>query len=129
MEHLYEKVAYLRGLAEGMELNESSKEGKVLLQIIETLEDFTDAIVELDENQLELTDYVETLDEDLEDVEEELFEEELDSLEIQCPQCKEILYIDEDMLYDEEKLHCPECDEELEKENEEESEEEESEEN
>lgn len=121
MEHLYEKVAYLRGLAEGMELNESSKEGKVLLQIIETLEDFTDAIVELDENQLELTDYVETLDADLEDVEDELFEEEMDSLEIQCPKCKEILYIDDEMLDDEEELHCPECNEEVEEEDSEEN--------
>ncbi|NBG88787.1 CD1247 N-terminal domain-containing protein [Isachenkonia alkalipeptolytica] len=114
MEHLYEKVAYLRGLAEGMELKESSKEGKVLLQIIETLEEFTDAIVELDENQLELTDYVETLDEDLEDVEDELYEEELDSLEIQCPECKEVLFIDDEDLLDDENIQCPECNEEVE---------------
>ncbi len=114
MEHLYEKVAYLRGLAEGMELNESSKEGKVLLQIIETLEEFTDAIVELDENQLELTDYVETIDEDLEDVEDELFDEELDSLEVQCPKCQEILIIDDEDLFDDENIHCPECEEEVE---------------
>ncbi len=114
MEHLYEKVAYLRGLAEGMELNESSKEGKILLQIIETLEEFTDAIVELDENQLELTDYVETIDEDLEDVEDELFDEELDSMEIQCPKCQEILIIDDEDLFDDENIHCPECEEEVE---------------
>ena len=114
MEHLYEKVAYLRGLAEGMELNESSKEGKVLLQIIETLEEFTDAIVELDENQMELTDYVETIDEDLEDVEDELFDDEIDSLEVQCPKCKEILIIDDEDLLDDENIHCPECEEEVE---------------
>lgn len=114
MEHLYEKVAYLRGLAEGMELSESSKEGKVLLQIIETLEEFTDAIVELDENQMELTDYVETIDEDLEDVEDELFDEELESMEVQCPKCQEILIIDDEDLLDDENIHCPECEEELE---------------
>ncbi len=114
MEHLYEKVAYLRGLAEGMELSEGSKEGKILVQIIETLEEFTDAIVELDENQLELTDYVETLDEDLEDVEDELFEDALDPLEVQCPQCKEMILIDDEDLFDEENLRCPECDEDVE---------------
>ncbi len=116
MEHLYEKVAYLRGLAEGMELSESSKEGKVLLQIIETLEDFTDAIVELDENQMELTDYVETIDEDLEDVEDELFDEEMDSIEVQCPECKEIIVIDDEDLFEDENIHCPECNEEVESE-------------
>lgn len=114
MEHLYEKVAYLRGLAEGMELKESSKEGKVLMQLIETLEEFTDAIVELDENQLELTDYVETLDEDLEDVEDELYEEDLDSLEIQCPQCKEVFLVEDEDLFEDDNLHCPECNEEVE---------------
>ena len=34
-----EKVAYLKGLAEGMELNTDKKEGKLLAAIIDVLED------------------------------------------------------------------------------------------
>ncbi len=113
MEHLYEKVAYLKGLADGLDINNESKEGKILMQIIETLEDFTDAIVELDENQLDLADYVETIDEDLEDVEDELFEDELDYVEVECPTCKEIICVDDELLYDNEEIHCPECNEEV----------------
>ena len=49
MEFLYEKVAYLKGLADGLDIDETTKEGRLLISIIDILEDFADAIVELDE--------------------------------------------------------------------------------
>ena len=63
MQHLYEKVSYLRGLCDGMELSKESKEGKVLAAVIETLDEFADAIVELYEEQQELSEYVDSIDE------------------------------------------------------------------
>lgn len=73
MDYLYERIAYLRGLAEGMNLEEESKEGKVLAHIIDVLEDFADMIDELYENQHEIEEYMDTMDEDLADVEEDLY--------------------------------------------------------
>lgn len=112
MNHLFEKVAYLKGLAEGLNIEESSKEGKILLNIIDTLDDFAEAIVMLDEDQEDLTEYIEALDEDLSEVEDEMFEEDddIDFMEIDCPNCDEHIYVDEYLFYDEDpELVCPRC--------------------
>lgn len=126
MSYLYERVAYLRGLAEGMEVGDESKEGKLLLNIIDILEDFADAIDELNEEVTDLDEYVETLDEDLADVEDELFgeldddddeedDEDIDFIEVECPNCSEVIYLDEDLVYDEEESEviCPSCHEKI----------------
>lgn len=73
MEHLYAKVSYLKGLAEGMEIEAGSKEGKMILHIIDALEEFADAISELNDDQSDLEEYVDYMDEDLADVEERIF--------------------------------------------------------
>ncbi|MBV1756998.1 MAG: hypothetical protein Q8S24_09725 [Eubacteriales bacterium] len=75
MDYLYEKVAYLNGLIDGMELDESTKEGKALIVIAEILEDIVEALEEIDEDQAEMEEYVELMDEDLSNVEDELFGE------------------------------------------------------
>ncbi len=113
MQHLYEKVSYLRGLCDGMELSKESKEGKALAAIVETLEEFAGAIVELYEEQKDLSEYVEFIDEDLADIEDELYEDEdLEFVKLQCPSCGEEVEVDEDLLYDEtQDILCPACDE------------------
>lgn len=73
MNYLTEKVAYLKGLAEGLGVEESSKEGKLLLHIVDTLEEFADVIHESIENQMELEEYVNFMDEDLADLEEDIY--------------------------------------------------------
>ena len=122
MEYLYEKVAYLRGLAEGMNVDESTSQGKLMTKIIDTLNDFADAINELNDSHVELDEYVEALDEDLTTVEDDLYgeededdydEEEDDEedgyIELECPHCKETVYIDENLIYSEEAVSCPNC--------------------
>lgn len=121
MNYLYERVSYLRGLADGMEISDESKEGKFLLNIVDVLEDFADAVSELSEEMNDLDDYVETIDEDLSEVEDELFgeiddEEDVDFVEIECPTCGEIIYLDEDFMddsEDESELICPSCHEKI----------------
>ena len=74
MEHLYAKVSYLKGLAEGMEIEAGSKEGKMILHIIDALEEFADAISELNDEQSDLEEYVDfeyDNDDDDDDDEEE----------------------------------------------------------
>ncbi len=88
MEYLMQKVSYLRGLADGLGVDESSKEGKLLLQIVNVLEEFADVLDETIENQGDLEEYVNFIDEDLADVEDEIYGTDED-------------YEDEDYDYDE----------------------------
>jgi len=116
MEYLYEKVAYLKGLADGLELDNSTKEGKILVKIVETLEDFADAISDLDEEVEEIMEFVDIIDEDLADLEEVVFEEEFydDFDEFECPNCGTVLFVDEDDFDENGNLEvvCPDCGEE-----------------
>ena len=68
-----EKVAYLKGLAEGLGLDTGTKEGKLLTVIIDTLEDIALEIEELNENAVDLGDELDAISSDLSNVEEVLF--------------------------------------------------------
>jgi len=78
MEYLLQKVSYLRGLADGLGVDESSKEGKLLLHMIEVMEEFADVLEETIDNQIELEEYVNFIDEDLADVEDEVYDSDDD---------------------------------------------------
>lgn len=74
---LTEKAAYIKGLAAGLELDQTSKEGKVLAALLELADelaqevaDLRKDVTELDEGIDDLHDYVEELDDDLNAVEE-----------------------------------------------------------
>ena len=124
-----EKVAYLKGLAEGMELDTGKKEGKLLAAIIDVLEDIALELVDMQEAQEELGDGLDAVSDDLEHVEDLLFGEddeedeaeyELDDLgededcyATTCPTCEETIYFDESVLEDGEVI-CPNCGEKLE---------------
>ena len=117
MKYLYEEVAYLKGLAEGLEISTETKEGKIIHKIVDVLESFADAIVDLDEEQADLVEYVESIDEDLSDVEDDIYEygeededEELTFIEMECPNCADLVEVDEELLYDDEiDVVCPNC--------------------
>ena len=126
MGYLSEKAAYLKGLADGLALDEKSSEGKLLVKIIDALEEFaatiednSDAITECEERVDSLEDFaddfMEAMDEcgceheecdcgdcDCEDCDDEEF------YEVECPHCNEKVYFDEDMLDND--LICPNCD-------------------
>lgn len=72
MNHLFERIAYLKGLSEGLNINNTTKEGKLITEIIGTLEEFADVIDNIAEEQDELTEYVESIDEDLMELEDDL---------------------------------------------------------
>lgn len=126
MEYLYERVSYLKGLAEGLKIDESTDQGKLVTKIIDVLSDFADAINELSDTQNELDEYVEAIDEDLSNVEDEIYgdeddscgfdedEEDYDYIELECPHCKETVYLDEDLVESGEQLICPNCHEAIE---------------
>lgn len=127
-----EKVAYLKGLAEGMELDTDKKVGKLLAAIIDTLDDIALELEDIKDEQAELADGLDAVSDDLEDVEDVVFDEwdedddeedddyyydDLDEDEecyaTTCPTCEETIYFDESVLEDGEVL-CPNCGERLE---------------
>ncbi|NCC06487.1 MAG: hypothetical protein EOM30_00255 [Clostridia bacterium] len=118
-----EKVAYIKGLMEGMEFDATTKEGKVIAAIVDVLTDITEKVTVMDDEVGDLFDEVDAVSEDLSDVEEYLWEDDDDDdydeeddeeyddsglYEITCPNCGEVVCVDEDML-DDENLSCPNC--------------------
>ena len=139
--NLTEKSAYIKGLAEGLELDNSTKEGKVILALLGLVEEMAETIDEMQAKMSDLEDYCEELDEDLGDVEEVLLdlddedddfdacdgdcdnccldcdlddedEDDDEYFEIVCPACGDIVCFDSTI--DPEELKCPACGEKFE---------------
>ena len=113
-----EKVAYLKGLAEGLNLDtEKSKEGKLISVMIGILEEIGLSSEDLEENAQALGEEIDVLSDDLADVESEVFGEDEDEdgeeydddwFEVECPNCEEPLIIDDKALA-EGVVQCPNC--------------------
>lgn len=115
-----EKVAYLKGLAEGLNIDtEKSKEGKLISVMIGILEEIGMSIEDLEENAEALGEEIDAISDDLSDVEKAVFEDEEendddcccdddDFFEVECPNCGETLMIDESVL-EEGVIQCPGC--------------------
>ncbi len=120
-----EKIAYIKGLAEGLNLDETKPEGKVLAAIIDLLGDITEEICDIEDGCDELMEQIDAVDEDLADLENFIYEDDEDDdddcdcddcdcdcddqlYEIECPACNDTIYLDEEML-EEEGMVCPNC--------------------
>ena len=68
-----EKAAYIKGLMEGMDMDTSKGEGKVLAAMANLLEDMALTIQDLEDENATLREYIEEIDEDLGAVEEDLY--------------------------------------------------------
>ena len=132
---LSERVAYLKGLCEGMKLDTSDGQGKVLGVIVEILEDMALEVEELGENALDLGDEIDAISDDLSDVEELVYGDDEDDdcccgdddcccghadedeepvfYEVKCPKCKNEITVDEDVVMLG-AIECPNCGEKLE---------------
>ena len=133
MSKLTDKISYLQGLAEGMKLNQEKDSNRLILGILDVLGEMGDSFEALSEAHGELSDYVESIDEDLADLEadlyddedEELAEDESDgdeseeeaeldgALLYECPHCHETIEVDPEELDLEEEHPCPNCGQEL----------------
>ena len=120
-----EKVAYLKGLLEG-----KGVEDKEMNLIVEILTDLANDLADLEDYTAELTEQVDAVDEDLNTLEEDFYEEWDDEddcdccdcdccdcddeyYDVTCPSCGEDLEVDEDTLLDG-GVECPACGEHLE---------------
>ena len=111
-----EKVAYLKGLAEGLDLDTAkSKEGKLISVMIGIMEELAMSVEDLEENALNLGEEIDVLSDDLADVEEVVFDEDEDAedydddwFEVECPTCGADILVDDAALVDGE-VECPSC--------------------
>ena len=129
-----ENAAYIKGLFDGYQIDTNTKEGKIISEMLTLLADMADKINALEADNKELHEYVEELDHDLGEVEEELYfsdddyeddYEDYDDLnddedyegedeefyEIECPSCGDTVYFDDSLEVDE--LVCPACGEKI----------------
>ena len=120
-----EKVAYLKGLAEGMKLDtEESKEGKLISVMIGILEEVGLSIEDMEDNMEAMGEEIDAISDDLSDVEKIVYDEDDededddedegdccgddDFFEVECPNCGDSLVIDEDVL-EAGTVECPNC--------------------
>ena len=129
-----EKVAYLKGLAEGMGIDETTKEGKLCKVILDVLEDLALEQADTRDTILDLADTVQEINEDLAELEDEFYEcsccdedddeEEEDDededeeddeyyedpvyYEVKCPGCELTLTVGDSVL-DLGTFECPAC--------------------
>ena len=130
-----EKVAYLKGLAEGFGTDPATREGKLLATVIDILEDLALDLEDVMDSVEELEEGLDAVSDDLEDVEDIVFDEfddededDLDDLddddelldaddlvlyEAQCPTCGEFVTFEESVL-EQGGIACPSCGESLE---------------
>ena len=118
-----EKVSYIKGLAEGLNLDGSTKEGKILLAMLDVLNDIALDLEEVDEDLDEMAEVLSDVEESVFDLEDEVYgdddcddeDEELDDdmYEVTCPSCGNSVVVDYDILSDGE-IDCPNCGEKLE---------------
>lgn len=111
MRDISERVSYLQGLSEGLNVSDNSPHGKVIAGILGVLEDMATSISSLEMDMEDLKDYIECIDDDLTDLEEQIDEE--DRIELECSNCGERVYFDADVLDDEDMIEviCPSCNE------------------
>ena len=106
-----EKVAYLKGLMEGLDFKADTNEGKIIAMMADVLESLALEVTDMQDDIADINEYLEAVDEDLTTVEEELFcdcdcddceddccsccGEDEDCYEVECPHCGEIVEFDE----------------------------------
>lgn len=113
-----EKVAYLKGLMEGLNIDEQTNEGKLFTAILDVLDEIALEIEDLTDEVMELGDGLDVVSDDLSDVEDIVYDddddddddddEEEECYATTCPECEEEIYFDDTVLEDG-ALLCPNC--------------------
>ncbi len=124
--NLTEKISYIKGLAEGLSLDENKPEVKVVNAIIDLLDDMAYSVAEMEELYDELSAQVDEIDQDLATVESDVYDDDYDCdcddccdddfdedddnpfYEVTCSSCGQKLNVSEDVLLEGE-IECPNC--------------------
>lgn len=128
MSKLTDRISYLKGMAAGMKLNMDKDANKLMLEMLTVMGEMAEEMEDMADRHNDLNEYVESIDDDLADLEETLFgdEEDLEADEDEeadeddaeddddlilyaCPHCgHEIEFHASDVDFDEDFL-CPAC--------------------
>lgn len=127
-----EKAAYLRGLAEGLGIDDGTDEGRLMLAMIDVLESFAHDIEDLEANAASLADAIDDIGDDMAYLEDLCYGDEAQEpdgcdgncsgcagcggegeYEVVCPSCgKTVTVYEDDLEFG--SIPCPYCDTELE---------------
>ena len=118
-----EKIAYLKGLMEGMNVDTESNEGKLFAAVVDVLDEIALEVEDLTDEVMELGDGLDVISDDLSDVEDIVYDEwdddddddeddeddeEEECYATTCPECEEEIFFDDSVLEDG-KVECPNC--------------------
>lgn len=123
---LTEKAAYIKGLAEGLSLDASKPETKIINALIDLVDDISLAVCDLEDELILVGEQVDEVDEDLDALESYVYDDddcdcccddccddEDEFFEVECPACGEVINVDEGIL-ESGSIECPACGENLE---------------
>ena len=132
---LNKKAAYLQGLVDGLGIDDTTTEGKIIKAMSALLGEMAETIESVDEDLSRAYDQINDLSDELEDLEADLYEEEDEDgesedaededsdgdddakdddiasepfYEVACPNCGETVYVSEDDL-DAGEANCAHC--------------------
>ena len=129
MSKLTDRISFLKGMAAGMKLNMDKDANKLMLEMLTVMGEMAEEMAAMTEAHNDLNEYVESIDDDLAELEETLFGEEDgeemdedmadeededgisedDLILYACPHCgHELEFRASDVDFDEDYL-CPEC--------------------
>ena len=122
--NLTEKASYIKVLAEVMKVDANDNTGKLILALIDVIDDMSLTISDLEDEVAALTEQIDAVDEDLSLLEDDYYEEydedEWDDddeyyydddeqfFEVECPECHDNIILDEEMVA-EGSITCPNC--------------------
>lgn len=119
-----ERIAYTRGWLEGSGAFQNDPSARTLWEsLLSVCDDLADRVERLSASQGEVEEYIEAIDADLGELEDDYygtFEDDEDDAEeafteddlvrAECPRCGEEAFFEEAFLYDEGvEISCPEC--------------------
>ena len=125
--NITEKAAYLKGLIDGQELDAGAKETKLFNAIIDIIGDLALTVSDLDDEVAIMAEQLDAVDEDLEELEDFVFEfcdcdcdcdddcdcfdfdDDDEIFEVECPACHETVFFDESIFEDADEARCPAC--------------------
>lgn len=118
MSELTNRASYLKGLADGMKLDTETNEGRLINELLDFIGELAIEVEALDDEQGFIADQLDDLEEEVDLIEEELFDDYDDEyydddLEITCDSCGEELVVSADDLMNCEVI-CPTCGETIE---------------
>ncbi|MCC8072956.1 MAG: hypothetical protein LIO62_02370 [Clostridiales bacterium] len=118
-----EKLGYLKGLLDGLDLDQNKKEAKVFNAIVDVLDNLVEDVDDMQDGIEMLVEQVDAVDEDLAELEDYVFDDECDcddcsddecnEFQVECPLCGEEITVDEETVLGG-PIPCPNCGEMLE---------------